>query len=51
MSTNQDRKKWRYACQNCGTPYTTKPRFCYDCGYRTVVPITFFQNGSDESKH
>jgi uncharacterized OB-fold protein len=44
MGTNQDGKKWQYACQNCGTPYTSKPKFCYDCGYRTILPIAALQN-------
>lgn len=49
MGTNQDEKKWQYACQNCGTPYTSRPEFCYDCGYRTVVPADVLRRTSDES--
>jgi rRNA maturation endonuclease Nob1 len=48
MGTNQDGKNWQYACQNCGTPYTSKPKFCYDCGYRTILPITAFENTTDD---
>ena len=39
MSIHQDDEKWKYACQNCGTPYTSKPEFCYDCGCSTVLPL------------
>lgn len=49
MGTNQDARDRRYACQNCGVPYATKPRFCYDCGYRTVVPAAVLLNGADDS--
>jgi rRNA maturation endonuclease Nob1 len=48
MGTNQDGKNWQYACQNCGTPYTSKPKFCYDCGYRTILPIAALQNTTDD---
>jgi hypothetical protein len=48
MGTNQDGKNWQYACQNCGTPYTSKPKFCYDCGYRTILPLTAFENATDD---
>jgi rRNA maturation endonuclease Nob1 len=36
---NRNEKSWEYVYQNCGTPYTLKPRFCYDCGGHTVVFI------------
>lgn len=49
MGTNQDEKKWEFACQNCGTPYTSKPRFCYDCGCQTIVPSSLLQNTTDDS--
>jgi rRNA maturation endonuclease Nob1 len=37
---NVDRKSWRYACSRCGSPYKSKPAFCYDCEEPTVVPIS-----------
>jgi rRNA maturation endonuclease Nob1 len=50
MGPNQDERNGRYACQNCGVPYATKPRFCYDCGYRTIVPAAVLLNESDDSE-
>jgi rRNA maturation endonuclease Nob1 len=35
------RSRWDYACRICGTPYRSKPEFCYDCGRGTVVPIEY----------
>ena len=32
-------RKWNYACQICGAPFESKPKFCYQCGKGTVVPI------------
>lgn len=49
MGTDQDEKKWEYARQNCGTPYTSKLRFRHDCGYRTVVPVDLLRNTVDDS--
>ena len=49
MRSHQDKKKWKYACQHCGTPYTSKPRFCYTCDSQTIVPVEVLQNSTDES--
>jgi rRNA maturation endonuclease Nob1 len=48
MIINQDKKKWKFACQGCGTPYTSKPEFCYECDGQTVVPIDWFQNTTEK---
>lgn len=32
-------RRWNYACRICGTPFRSKPEFCYDCSRGTVVPI------------
>lgn len=49
MGTNQDERKWRYACQNCGVPYATKRRFCCECGYRTIVPAAVLRDEVDDT--
>jgi rRNA maturation endonuclease Nob1 len=49
MRPNRDEKKWVYACQNCGTPYTSKPKFCCDCESGTIVPLAVLQNSTDDS--
>lgn len=49
MWPNQDKKKWEYACQNCGLPYTSKPRFGYSCNSQTIVPAKALQASADDS--
>lgn len=49
VGVNRDEKSWEYACQNCGTPYASKPKFCYDCGGHAVVPVDRLRNVTDDS--
>lgn len=30
---------YRYACQHCGAPYTSEPKFCYECKGDSIAPI------------
>lgn len=37
---NVDKFSWKYACQNCGTPFKSKPSLCYDCTSEQIVPVS-----------
>lgn len=42
-------REWNYACQICGAPFESKPKFCYQCGKGTVVPIHRVRDGGSST--
>ena len=32
-------ESWRYACQDCGTPFKSNVNTCLDCGDHDIAPI------------
>lgn len=49
-SIDADRSRgWNYACPICGAPFESKPKFCYQCGKDTVVPIDHVLDGGSST--
>lgn len=48
--TDVDRsRRWNYACQICGAPFESRPKFCYQCGKGTVVSIDRVLDGGSST--
>lgn len=42
-------RRWNYACQICGAPFESRPKFCYQCGKGTVVSIDRVLDGGSST--
>ncbi|WP_331235765.1 hypothetical protein [Natronorarus salvus] len=38
-TVDPDGGRYEFACRRCGTPYASKPEFCYECKADSISPI------------